>query len=237
MNVAVVLAGGLGTRIEALAKGRPKVLLPLGGADFLEWKLAEFYQNKIDSVFLLTGKGSMAISASLSVRDSAVPVAMVDDGPTLRGTGGALLRALAFLPDNFFLTYGDTLLDISYEEITRFSNLDPERRSVLVVSRPQNGVDGRCNTAIEGDLVKSHSKVDVADKDWIDFGISLLNRDHILDLGISETRFDLSEIYSRLAERQQLRALPTEALYYEIGTPESFDYVERHLVDKSARSN
>ena len=36
----------------------------------------------------------------------------VEDGPTLRGTGGAVLHALPLLPARFWVTYGDTLLDV-----------------------------------------------------------------------------------------------------------------------------
>ncbi len=234
-NFVVVLAGGLGSRIAPIAKGRPKLLLKLGGSDFLSLKIAEFERNGIGAVLLLTGKGADDIDRQLDAKVFPIPIASLRDGPELRGTGGALRAALPLLPEYFFLTYGDTLLDLPYASLSEVVKRDPLGRSTLAVCRPQDGVDGKCNTRMEGTTVVAHSKVDTSDKDWIDYGISLLKRDDVVLASKELQDNDLSNVYGRLAERGLLSGYVTSDRYLEIGTPASFGFVERIISEKSSQ--
>src|SRR3954454_4513252 len=104
---AVVLAGGLGTRVAALTgPALPKVMLPVGGRPFIDYKLAGLAAEGVSDVLLLVGHGHEVIRAhvgdgsqlGLRVRYSIEP-------PGLLGTGGAVKAALGELSDAFIVTY------------------------------------------------------------------------------------------------------------------------------------
>ncbi|MDZ4804454.1 MAG: sugar phosphate nucleotidyltransferase [Candidatus Eisenbacteria bacterium] len=107
---AVILAGGLGTRIAALSGGLPKILLPVAGRPFLHHLLEHLAGQGITEVVLLLGVGADAVVAA--ARTDPLPGLLVATSvePRPLGTGGALRLAANQLADRFFLVNGDTLL-------------------------------------------------------------------------------------------------------------------------------
>jgi NDP-sugar pyrophosphorylase family protein len=108
---AVLLAGGLGTRIAGLSGGRPKVLLPVGGRPFLHHLLDWLAARGIERVLLLTGVGAdeVEMAARVGAPAGLELSASREAGPL--GTGGALRLALPKLDARFFLLNGDTFFD------------------------------------------------------------------------------------------------------------------------------
>ena len=230
-KLAVVLAGGLGTRVAAVAGGKPKVLLDVGGRPFISRKLDELARNEVTGAVLLLGYGAEQVTEWLNANPSPIAVACVVDGPESRGTGGALMDALPLLPEFFFLTYGDSLLALDYGELTTRVSGDAEKRSCLAVARPQAFVDARCNTMVREGVVVAHSKVDAtSEMEWLDYGLSLLRKSHLRELARGGRPLDLSLLYEELSREKRLLALETDESYMEIGTPESLAHVGR-IVD------
>ena len=229
-KVAVVLAGGLGTRISAVADGKPKVLLDVAGKPFIRRKLDELARNGVTGALLLLGYGAEQVTEWLNSNPSPIVVACVVDGPTLQGTGGALLDALPLLPEFFYLTYGDSLLELDYGQLAGRVSGDARKRSCLAVTRPQAFMDGRCNTAVHGGRVVAHSKVDVAaDMHWLDYGLSLLRKNHLRRFAKATRPLDLSVLYDELSREDKLLAYETVEPYLEIGTPESLEHVRQSV--------
>src|SRR5687767_14814332 len=116
---AVILAGGLGTRLGPITRAVPKSMVPVAGRPYLEHQLRLLQQQGITDVVLLTGYLGEQIEAcfgdgrawGLSVRYSreAVP----------QGTGGALRDAAGQLAESFLLIYGDSYLPIDYTAVGR----------------------------------------------------------------------------------------------------------------------
>ncbi len=231
-KVAVVLAGGLGSRISAVADGKPKILLDVAGKPFLRRKLDELARNGVTGALLLLGYGAEQVTQWLNTNPSPIAVACIVDGPTLQGTGGALVDALPLLPELFFLTYGDSLLELDYGKLAGRVSGDAARRSCLAVTKPQVFMDGRCNTAVRGGRVVAHSKVErTADMHWLDYGLSLLRKTHLRQFTTATRPLDLSVLYEELSRDDKLLAHDTIEPYWEIGTPESLAYV-RQLFDE-----
>lgn len=93
--VAVVLAGGAGTRMRPLTDRTPKPLLPVGGTPLVELQLEQLRRCGVGDVVLATGYRAEAF-ASLSRRTRPRVALSVEDEP--RGTGGALGLAASALP-------------------------------------------------------------------------------------------------------------------------------------------
>ena len=125
MHQVVVLAGGLGTRVAHLTgPDVPKALLPLDGRPFVDYKLAMLAAQGVTDVVLLVGHGAGPLRDHVGDGgDLGLRVTFVDDGPGLRGTAGAIATASDRLDDVFWVTYGDTLLDVPMAEVEAV--LDP----------------------------------------------------------------------------------------------------------------
>ena len=116
---AMILAGGLGTRLRSVYADGPKTMAPVAGRPFLEYLLRDLKCAGILRVILCTGYKSSMIadwlgngaSFGLEVEYSAEPQPL--------GTGGAVRHAACSVSgtDAFFLLNGDSLLQTDYESM------------------------------------------------------------------------------------------------------------------------
>jgi D-glycero-alpha-D-manno-heptose 1-phosphate guanylyltransferase len=118
MTTAIVLAGGLGTRLRQAVPDLPKPLAPVAGRPFLAWLLDRWAAQGIERFVLSVGYRAEAIREAIGARHAGVPVAYSVETEPL-GTGGALLRAAAGLSRNerFLLLNGDTWFDVPLAEL------------------------------------------------------------------------------------------------------------------------
>jgi len=119
---AIVLVGGLGTRLRAVVSDVPKPLAQVAGRPFLAWVLDHLAENSMRRVLLATGHMAGAVEAAIGHTWSGMEVAYsVEDQPL--GTGGAVRLAAARLGgDCAHVLNGDTFLRYSpagLEQATR----------------------------------------------------------------------------------------------------------------------
>ncbi len=107
---AIVLVGGLGTRLRAVVSDVPKPLAPVAGRPFLAWVLDHYAACGLRRVILATGYRSGQVEAAIGRRWQDMEIAYsVEDAPL--GTGGAIARALGGVQgDGVHLANGDTFL-------------------------------------------------------------------------------------------------------------------------------
>ena len=118
---AIILAGGLGTRLRAAIGERPKVLAPVLGKPWLLWLLEYLHAAGFKRVCLATGYKGAEVAATIGHRvgrgKPALRVSYSHETEPL-GTGGALARALPRLaPQATFALNGDTLVTLRWREM------------------------------------------------------------------------------------------------------------------------
>jgi NDP-sugar pyrophosphorylase family protein len=118
---AVILAGGLGTRLGNVIAGLNKPMAPVAGRPFLEYLLLQLAKNRVGGVTLCLGHRGDLIRNHFGVgRFGRMRLAYsVED--SLCGTAGALKLAEPLLPgENFLVLNGDSLFDIPLQELADF---------------------------------------------------------------------------------------------------------------------
>jgi len=229
---AVVLAGGLGTRVSSVLGNRPKALADVAGRPFLDWKLDELECNSINQVTFLLGNGSEEIIEFLNDRDKPPEFHCIVDGPQLLGTGGALANALTHLPRNFFLTYGDNLLEMPYRELSEAAAQAATACALAVTA--DIGPADQPNSVVTGSKVSTYSKIHQANMMFLDYGVMLLNRSNVEAITQPlQPPFDLAAVLSMLADEGELAAAITELPYWEIGTPQTLEQTAKALGSRS----
>lgn len=91
MIPAVVLAGGLGTRIRAASDGLPKPMIPVAGRPFVEYVLDMLVHAEVPSIHLAVSYRREAIRAHFGKAYRGIPLLYSVESDPL-GTGGAILQ-------------------------------------------------------------------------------------------------------------------------------------------------
>ena len=114
MTSAIILAGGLGTRLRDAVPDLPKPMAPVAGRPFLAHQMDHWIAQGIDHFVLSVGYRAVAISNHFGDRYRGVPIDYVVEAAPL-GTGGALVLAAARLrsAEPALLLNGDTYFDVS----------------------------------------------------------------------------------------------------------------------------
>lgn len=89
---AIVLAGGLGTRLRSVVNSRPKSLAPIAGRPFLDWLLDDLQRHGVKRAVLATGYGSEAIEDKYAAGYDGLGIVISREEEPL-GTGGAIRLA------------------------------------------------------------------------------------------------------------------------------------------------
>jgi MurNAc alpha-1-phosphate uridylyltransferase len=226
---AVVLAGGLATRLGARTQHLPKALLPIAGRPFLAWQLEVLARSGFGNVLLCIAHFAAQIREFLG--DGAafgVTVAYSEDGPSLLGTGGALRRALNLLEPTFLVTYGDSYLPFDYSAPLRDLEAHPDALGTMSVFR-NDGAWDQSNSCVQGDQVVRYAKgSDEPSLRFIDYGALALRRSVIAERE-SERPFSLESIQSELARSGKLRAYEARERFFEIGSEAGIRDLEAKL--------
>lgn len=118
VTTAIVLAGGLGTRLRAAVPDLPKPMAPVAGRPFLEHLMAYWHSQGIERFILSVGYRHEAIESHFGTRyrDATVEYA-IETEPL--GTGGAVLLAARGLAteQRFLLLNGDTYFAASLRDL------------------------------------------------------------------------------------------------------------------------
>lgn len=222
----VVLAGGLGTRIHVVTHGEiPKVLVPVLGRPFLQHKLEGLQALGVTDVTILVGELGHMVDKFLT--DNPIPglkCHLIHDGPELLGTAGAIARAMEFLPELFWVTYGDShvVADLSAAEgLARKEKAE----AIMVVFHNRDEIEAS-NTDVQGGYVVDYQKgVPPGTFEWIDYGLLFLPKSsfNTIPTGSKE---DLYTVLSHLISRGRVIAFEATERFWDVGTPEALHDTE-----------
>jgi NDP-sugar pyrophosphorylase family protein len=112
---AVILCGGLGTRLSGALAGLPKALAPVGGRPFLDYVLANLASAGVREIVMCTGYRSESIEGEYGA-DARTGLSVVYSAESVpMGTAGALKRAAPLIySDPFLVLNGDSFLALDF---------------------------------------------------------------------------------------------------------------------------
>lgn len=221
--VAVVLAGGFGTRIKHLLGDLPKPMVPVNGRPFIEWVVRYLAAQRITEVVLSTGYLAEMIEPYF--RSQPVPGVHVTCVPetTPLGTAGGFLNAVRqskLHPPAWLLLNGDTLAFASLSDAV--DALRNQATAGVIFGREVADASryGSLQTDATGRLAGFEEKR--PGRGIISTGIYLF-RDSLVQSFPDRTPLSLEqEVFPALtAAGVSLKVLPMNAPFLDIGTPET----------------
>ena len=235
----LILAGGKGARIQGVADGTAKTLIPVAGRPFADHQLTWLSSQGVRRVVYAIGhKGADVRNFVEDGGRWGLAVDYVDEGETLLGTGGAVRQAVdlagTLLDDGFLVLYGDSYLTIDVRAVWAASG--GGAFALMCVLRNKGRWDAS-NAVFEGGLVTCYDKgrADAAaiGMDHIDYGLSVLTPDVVRAHISAGAAHDLANVFQPLAQAGRLRGFEATERFYEIGSPEGLADLEALLADSS----
>lgn len=227
---ALILCGGLGTRLREAVADRPKSMAPIRGKPFLEILIRGLMQKGVDDFVLATGHLGEQIEAyfgngacwDVRIRYSreAVPL----------GTGGAVKLAGPLLSDRFLVLNGDTWVDFDPQslEAKLASTGAPLVLTLRHVDDPERY--GAVDTDADG-RVRAFVEKGVKTGNHINAGAYLVRKE-ALDLMESGKPVSLEKEWMPALVARGIYGVETRGLFIDIGIPEDYRRAQDLLAPK-----
>jgi D-glycero-alpha-D-manno-heptose 1-phosphate guanylyltransferase len=225
---AVILAGGLGTRLRSVVPDWPKPMAPVAGKPFLEIVLRSLARQRMQRVILSLGYMADKVVSHFGKNFAGMELAYAIEETPL-GTGGALRLALEqCMGDHVMVFNGDTFIDV---DIAALEQQWLHDRRPLIVGCSVNDVFRYGKLDTDGTQVYGFLEKGMPGPGIINAGCYLFRRDQ-LNAFTAGKPFSLETDYLVDAIRKQPFALHlTQGLFIDIGVPEDYQRAQHMLAN------
>lgn len=223
---AIVLAGGLGSRLRAMVPDVPKPMAPVNNRPFLEYLLDYWVGQGVDRFILSVGYKCNVIEEYFGERyKRAEVVYAVEEQP--RGTGGGLLLALEHLreTDPFLIVNGDTFFEVDLGAMQRFHQ---DRRAEITMVLRQVEANSRyasVEVGPDGRITSFDNRARTAGRALINGGVYLAESSAFSGMTpVSDAPVSIEDqLYPRmLAAGRRMYGYPSPGRFIDIGIPEDY---------------
>ncbi|EAL4232125.1 D-glycero-D-manno-heptose 1-phosphate guanosyltransferase [Campylobacter coli] len=214
---AIVLAGGLGTRLRSVVQDLPKPMAPINGKPFLAFVLEYLKKQGITEIILSVSYKYELIQEYFKDEFEGMKI-RYNVEKELLGTGGAIKDALKLVKNEVYVVNGDTFFDIDLKKLVLNGS------KICIALKQMQNFDryGTVNVDEQGIVTSFEEKV-FKKQGLINGGIYLLKKD-IFDEFSLEKKFSFEEF---LQENYKLLKIQTQIFddyFIDIGIPE--DYIK-----------
>ncbi len=247
---AVILAGGLGTRISEETHLKPKPLIEIGGMPIL-WHILKLYSHfGINDFIICCGYKGYLIKEyfanyflhmsdiTIDLKNNKMDVhqkfaepwkiTLIDTGLNTM-TGGRLKRIEKYVDDDFCFTYGDGLSNIDIQNLISFHKLKNKKATVTAVRPP-----GRFGTLqINNDTVERFFEKPLGDGSWINGGFFVLKTD-VFDYIENDNTIWERDPLEKLANESELSAYKHNGFWQPLDTLREKNYLEQLWSEEKA---
>ncbi|EIN8667452.1 nucleotidyltransferase family protein [Campylobacter coli] len=212
---AIVLAGGLGTRLKSVVQDLPKPMAPINGKPFLAFVLEYLKKQGITEVIL-----------SVSYKYELIQECFKDefDGMKIRyniekellGTGGAIKDALKFIQNQAYVLNGDTIFDIDLKKLV----LNDSKICIALKQMQNFDRYGTVNVDDQGIVISFEEKV-FKKQGLINGGIYLLKKDIFDEFDLGK-KFSFEEFLQSNCNALKIQTQIFDDYFIDIGVPQDY---------------
>ncbi len=224
---AIILAGGMGTRLRGVVSDVPKPMAPVGGKPFLEYLILQLKRWNILDVVLSVGYKKETIRSYFENGDRfGIHITYSDEKEPL-GTGGALRKAISLNDDPYFIVMnGDSFFNIHFPDLVEFHALKSRMITMSLARVKDRSRYGSVETADDG-RVRGFQKEGHGTAGFINGGIYLVNREVANHIPEGQVSLE-GQILPLVQKDDQLFGKVFDAFFLDIGIPEDYSWINQH---------
>lgn len=225
---AIILAGGLGTRLKDTVPDVPKCLAPVNGKPFLSYVIDHLiYEGITHFIFALGYKSELVIDFIGKEYPSILHKISIEEEPL--GTGGAIRLACAHAKEkSVLITNGDTLFKIDVDELASFNTLSGANCTLSL--KYLENFDRYGVVEINEDCaITSFKEKAFYASGLVNGGMYALNVHKFLEEELPE-KFSFEKDYlEALFANRRMFGIEQDCYFIDIGIPEDYERAQKEL--------
>ena len=172
VTTAIILAGGLGTRLKKTVPSLPKPMAPILGRPFLEYQMDYWIGQGVNKFILSIGYLNQTVTKHFGRRYQEASIDyIIEDKPL--GTGGALLMAAQGLNEPFLVLNGDTFFEVDLNLLNDFHKQQRSEWTLSLFRANQSERYMGLQLANNGEIIALESEN--SDSNLFNGGVYLIN--------------------------------------------------------------
>jgi len=224
---ALILVGGMGTRLHSIVPDRPKPMAQVGGRPFVEWLLLGLRAQGVRRVVFCMGYMSEVVEAYFRDGEQWNMEIVYSRDPIPLGTAGAVCHALSqVMSDPFLVLNGDSYCHLNIERLLELHTNRSACATIWLVTVNDCSRYGSVIVGEDGAVQAFREKSPKTCAGLINAGIYLLEREAVETLPKGRAISLETEFFPQLIG-QGLYAVVGEGPFLDIGTPEAYTLVEQ----------
>ncbi|EGK8096211.1 NTP transferase domain-containing protein [Campylobacter lari] len=213
---AIILAGGLGTRLQSVIKDVPKPMAPINGKPFLEYLLQYLQKQGIKEVILSVSYKYELIQEYFKDKFENINI-IYNIEKELLGTGGAIKDALKFVKNETFVLNGDTFFDIDLNKL--FLN----GSKICIALKQMRDFDRYGAIEIDkNNTIKSFKEKTCVKQGLINGGIYLISKDIFNNFNL-DNKFSFEEFLQENYKKLNINSVVFDDYFIDIGIPQDYE--------------
>ena len=239
---AVVLCGGMGTRLRTVIGEKQKTVAYVNGRPFLFFIIEALMRQGVKRIVLSTGYQSDELKACVEEQDFAAEIIFSAEKEPL-GTGGAVRLAKSIIKsDPFLVLNGDSFCRVGYADFLKFHQKVDATATLTVTTHTNRADYGSIQLGLGGQVERFLEKVSAPQAGqghlslvYVNAGVYCFSSDIFRYMPAGKS-FSLEyDLFPQLCGKG-LFALAVEGHFIDIGTPERFQEAQKILGLKSSPS-
>jgi D-glycero-alpha-D-manno-heptose 1-phosphate guanylyltransferase len=225
---AIILAGGLGTRLRDTIPGLPKCMAPVAGRPFLTYIIRYLLSEGFEKFIFSLGYQHEMIEDFLNTNFPTIPVQFsIEEEPL--GTGGAIrLACEKATQKNVLVLNGDTLFKVDTAGLEAFHY--QRKAHCTLALKPMHNISRYGMVELNEDhSIKSFKEKEFYERGHINGGVYMLNVSSFLEQGLP-AKFSFEKDYlEKSYNNKKIYGLIQNGYFIDIGTPEDYTRAQQEL--------
>ena len=231
MIEAIILAGGLGTRLRSVVSDVPKPMAPVNDKPFLHYIVKNLKLQGVEKIILSVGYMSDSITSYFGDSYIGLEIEYAIEKELL-GTGGGILNASALInADKFLVLNGDTYFNINIVDMYHCHDKMKADITIAVANASESRRYGTIQIDEKNKIVSFQEKSNIAGTNVVSGGVYIFNKS-ITEEMQKEVSYPISietDIFQNYVSKTNMYAFESSREFLDIGKPEDYMRASKFL--------
>jgi D-glycero-alpha-D-manno-heptose 1-phosphate guanylyltransferase len=229
-HTAIILAGGLGTRLRSAVPDLPKCMAPVAGKPFVAYVLETLHKQGITKFILSLGYKYEPVVAFVKQQYPNLSfIFSVEEEPL--GTGGGIKKACEkTTSENVLVANGDTLFDINIQTVFAFHHA---KKSICTLAlKPMRNFERYGVVELKADnKIASFKEKQFYESGLINGGVYALNVPNFLSKNLPEKFSFEKDFLEKFYTEENMYGFIQDQYFIDIGIPEDYEKANKDFIE------